>query len=73
MPPLGGAGAALYAAETRVGSPVRVLRDAAGRAPGADNFYPAGEGSGYSAGIASSAVDGMAAAERLVAEFTRPA
>jgi hypothetical protein len=72
MPPLGGAGAVIYAAETRVGSPVRVLRDAAGRAAGIANLYPAGEGSGYAAGIMSSAVDGMKAAELLVAEFAAP-
>jgi uncharacterized FAD-dependent dehydrogenase len=72
MPPLGGAGATLYAAETRVGSPLRVLREADGRARGLANLYPAGEGSGYAAGITSSAIDGMKAAERLVAAFARP-
>ncbi len=72
MPPLGGAGAALYAAETRVGSPVRILRDEAGRALGIENLYPAGEGSGYAAGIMSSAIDGARAAEHLVAAWARP-
>ncbi len=73
MPPLGSPRATLYAAETRVGSPVRILRDESGRARGVDNLYPAGEGSGYAAGIMSSAVDGMKAAEKLVAAFARPA
>jgi uncharacterized FAD-dependent dehydrogenase len=72
MPPLGGEGATLYAAETRVGCPVRVLREEDGRARGVENLYPAGEGSGYAAGIMSSAVDGMKAAEHLVARFARP-
>jgi len=68
MPPLG-EGATLYAAETRVGSPVRVQRETDGRARGICNLYPAGEGSGYAAGIMSSAIDGMKAAENLVARF----
>jgi uncharacterized FAD-dependent dehydrogenase len=70
-PPLGGPRATLYAAETRVGSPVRILRDESGRARGIEGLYPAGEGSGYAAGIASSAVDGLRAAERLIARFAR--
>jgi hypothetical protein len=72
MPPLGGAGAVVYGAETRVGSPVRVLRGADGQAPGAAGLYPAGEGSGYAAGIVTSALDGLRAAERLVAAHRRP-
>ena len=72
MPPLGGAGATLYGAETRVGSPVRVLRAPDGQAPGAAGLYPAGEGSGYAAGIVTSALDGLRAAERLVAAHRRP-
>ncbi|HOX08630.1 MAG TPA: NAD(P)-binding protein [Planctomycetota bacterium] len=72
MPPLGGAGAVLYGAETRVGSPVRVLRGEDGQSPAAAGLYPAGEGSGYAAGIVTSAVDGMRAAELLVAAHRRP-
>lgn len=72
MPPLGSPRATLYAADTRVGSPVRILRDEAGRALGVENLYPAGEGSGYAAGIMSSAIDGARAAERLVAAWARP-
>jgi uncharacterized protein len=72
MPPLGGDGATLYAAETRVGSPVRIQREPDGRARGLSNLYPAGEGSGYAAGIMSSAIDGMKAAEQLIARFACP-
>jgi uncharacterized FAD-dependent dehydrogenase len=72
MPPLGGEGATLYAAETRVGCPLRVLRGEDGRASGLGNLFPAGEGSGYAAGITSSAIDGMRAAENLIAAFARP-
>ncbi|MHC4913878.1 MAG: NAD(P)/FAD-dependent oxidoreductase [Planctomycetota bacterium] len=72
MPPLGGEGATLYAAETRVGCPLRVLRGDDGRALGVGNLFPAGEGSGYAAGITSSAIDGMRAAEKLIAAFAPP-
>jgi hypothetical protein len=72
MPLLGGALAVLYGAEIRVGSPVRLPRDAAGRAAGADNLFPAGEGPGHAAGIMSSAIDGLRAGENLVAGFAAP-
>ncbi len=72
MPPLGSAKACLYGAETRVGCPVRIVREADGRASEVDNLYPAGEGSGYAAGIMSSAIDGLKAAENLITAFARP-
>jgi uncharacterized protein len=72
MPPLGNAKACLYGTETRVGCPVRIVRETDGRASGLGNLYPAGEGSGYSAGIMSSAIDGLKAAENLIAAFARP-
>ncbi len=71
MPPLG-EDATVYAAETRVGSPVRVQREPDGRARSLSNLYPAGEGSGYAAGIMSSAIDGMKAAENLISQFAAP-
>ena len=53
----------LYGIETRSSSPVRVPRDPGTRqSPGARGLFPIGEGSGYTGGIVSSALDGMAAA-----------
>lgn len=59
--------AVIIASETRTSTPVRILRNA-------ENFecteikklYPAGEGSGYSGGIVSSAMDGENAAEHIL-------
>lgn len=51
--------ALLIAPETRTSTPVRILRDKeSGENPVLKNLYPAGEGSGYSGGIVSSAMDG---------------
>jgi uncharacterized protein len=58
----------VYAAETRSSSPVRIIRDpSTGGALGVSGLYPLGEGSGYTGGIVSSALDGMNAAARWVA------
>lgn len=57
--------AILTGPETRSSSPVRILRDEAGRASVA-GFYPCGEGAGYAGGIVSAAVDGVRAAEALI-------
>ena len=52
--------ALLIAAETRTSTPVRILRDkVSGESPCIANLFPAGEGSGYSGGIVSSAMDGI--------------
>ncbi|MBP7401289.1 MAG: FAD-binding protein [Clostridia bacterium] len=58
--------ALLTGPETRSSSPVRILRDQRGTAsvPG---IYPCGEGAGYAGGIVSAAVDGIRAAEAVVA------
>ena len=57
----------VYAAETRSSSPVRIVRDpSTGGALGVSGLYPLGEGSGYTGGIVSSALDGMNAAARWV-------
>lgn len=49
----------LIASETRTSTPVRILRDRETfQCPGLANLYPCGEGSGYSGGIVSSAMDG---------------
>lgn len=66
------ADATAYAAELRASSPVRIVRDEGGRATRAGNLFPAGEGSGYSGGIVSSAVDGARQAERLISFFAPP-
>ncbi len=60
--------ALLIAPETRTSSPVRVLRDGATlECAGVRALYPAGEGSGYSGGISSSAMDGERVAEAILA------
>ena len=51
--------AVMIAIETRTSTPVRILRDKENcQCQGIKNLYPAGEGSGYSGGIVSSAMDG---------------
>jgi uncharacterized FAD-dependent dehydrogenase len=64
--------AVIVGVESRTSSPVRIPRDP-------DTFehiavsglYPCGEGSGYTGGIVSSAVDGMKAAEAIAAKIKR--
>ena len=60
--------AILAAIETRTSSPVRILRD--------DNLesnikgiYPIGEGSGYSGGITTSAIDGIKIFEQIIKKY----
>jgi len=60
--------AAIYAAETRTSSPIRILRDDSGQSTGVRGLFPAGEGAGYAGGIVSSAIDGMLAAEAILTE-----
>ena len=55
--------------ETRTSAPVRIVRNDLGVSPGAEGLYPAGEGAGYAGGIMSAAVDGLRAAERLMAIY----
>jgi uncharacterized FAD-dependent dehydrogenase len=72
----------LHGVETRTSAPVRFVRAGAGaggggggssggplwgESPGLAGFYPAGEGAGYAGGIVSAAVDGVRAAEGVVA------
>ncbi len=56
----------LTAAETRSSSPVRILRNENLQSTKYNNIYPIGEGSGYSGGIVSSAIDGIKAAEKII-------
>jgi uncharacterized FAD-dependent dehydrogenase len=61
----------LYGVETRSSSPVRILRDPNSRySIGVSGLYPIGEGSGYTGGIVSSALDGMASARRALGSAT---
>lgn len=58
--------ALLIASETRTSTPVRILRDKESFVCiGFTNLYPAGEGSGYSGGIGSSAMDGEKVANAI--------
>lgn len=60
--------ALLIASETRTSTPVRILRDKATfECHGLSRLYPCGEGSGWSGGIVSSAMDGENAAAALLA------
>ena len=60
--------AVLTAPETRSSSPVRILRHPETlESLGMRGLYPCGEGAGYAGGIVSAAVDGIRAAERILA------
>jgi uncharacterized FAD-dependent dehydrogenase len=57
----------LIGVETTTSSPVRLIRDTERRALGFTNLFVAGEMSGWSGGIVSSAVDGLKTAQALCA------
>lgn len=57
--------AVLSGVESRTSSPIKFIRDAAYCA-NIKGVYPAGEGSGYSGGITTSAIDGMKVAESII-------
>jgi len=62
--------ALLIAVETRTSTPVRILRSKeTGECTSIERLYPAGEGSGYSGGIVSSAMDGENAAALIAKRF----
>ena len=61
--------AVLTAVESRTSSPVRINRLENGEATRLKGLYPVGEGAGYAGGIVSAAVDGMRAAERIIALY----
>ena len=59
--------ALLIAPETRTSTPVRILRDRKSfECTAIKKLYPAGEGSGYSGGIVSSAMDGINACAKIL-------
>ncbi|MCF0165209.1 MAG: FAD-dependent oxidoreductase [Bacteroidales bacterium] len=63
--------ALLLACESRTSSPVRIPRDDTTlQHPLLPGIYPCGEGAGYAGGIVSSAMDGIAAAEKIADYFT---
>ena len=55
--------AMLIGVETRTSAPIRILRGDDSQSLNVQGLFPIGEGSGYSGGIVSSALDGMKAAE----------
>ena len=68
--------ALLIAVETRTSTPVRILRNKeTGECISLARLYPAGEGSGYSGGIVSSAMDGereaALIAEKIIGKHNR--
>jgi uncharacterized FAD-dependent dehydrogenase len=73
IPGFDGDAGILVGPEARASCPVRIRRDLERRVSvSMDGVYPAGEGSGYSSGITSSAVDGLKAAESLISRFAGP-
>ncbi len=63
--------ALLIASETRTSTPVRILRDKATfECQGLARLYPCGEGSGWSGGIVSSAMDGQNSAAALLDQLS---
>ena len=64
--------ALLIAPETRTSTPVRIVRDAETlESPWIKGLFPAGEGSGYSGGIVSSAMDGEKSAKAVADAICR--
>lgn len=59
--------AILYAPETRSSSPLWITRGPDCQSVNTAGLYPVGEGAGYAGGIVSSAIDGIRAAEHLLA------
>ncbi len=61
--------AVLTGVESRTSSPVRIVRDENKQSVTVKGLYPTGEGAGYSGGITSSAVDGIAVALEIVNKY----
>jgi len=60
--------AILLAAETRTSSPVQISRNEKFESVNIKNLHPIGEGSGYTGGITSSAVDAIKAVEAYISQ-----
>jgi uncharacterized FAD-dependent dehydrogenase len=69
MPGYVSAEAVMVGVETRTSSPVRILRGDDLQSVTAGGLFPCGEGAGYAGGIMSSALDGIRAAEALLASL----
>ncbi|MCB1050550.1 MAG: FAD-dependent oxidoreductase [Acidobacteria bacterium] len=63
----------MFAIESRTSSPIRLTREESGEAIGWPGLYPVGEGAGYAGGIVSAAVDGLKAAEHILAQLDKSA
>lgn len=61
--------AILFGAETRTSSPVKMKRRENYESISLKNFYPIGEGSGYTGGITSSAADAIKAVESALSDI----
>ena len=73
IPGFAGEQGTVLAPESRVSSPVRLVRHEESRqSASTPGLYPIGEGSGYAGGIVSSALDGLRTARRIVRTY-RPA
>ncbi|HBI48087.1 MAG TPA: hypothetical protein DDX93_05150 [Smithella sp.] len=59
----------LIGVETRTSSPLRICRRSDGQSESIGGIYPCGEGAGYAGGIVSSALDGIKAAQNLIANL----
>ena len=59
----------LIGVETRTSSPVRICRGADSQSENVRGLYPCGEGAGYAGGIISSALDGIKAAQNVIASI----
>ncbi|MEA4920589.1 MAG: hypothetical protein VB078_06705 [Clostridiaceae bacterium] len=57
------------APETRTSSPIRIVRGEDMMSASVRGLIPCGEGAGYAGGIMSAAVDGIRAAERIMAQY----
>jgi len=64
--------AVLTGVETRTSAPLRILRGENMESASCAGLYPVGEGAGYAGGIVSAAIDGLKAAEVVIARFTPP-
>lgn len=65
--------AVLTAVESRTSAPLRILRGERMESVSVPGLYPVGEGAGYAGGIVSAGIDGMRAAERIIARYAATA
>lgn len=64
-------GAMLTGVETRTSAPVRIKRGSDFQSENLAGLYPIGEGAGYAGGIMSAALDGLHAANLIIAKYHR--